>query len=148
MTERYAGANIKTNEDCLQDIHAQCSYEMDPQIRKAIEHYAMTKCISYYKGKGYKCEDVSQRKSFDVLAIKGKEILKIEVKGTRGSGDKIIMTKKEVDLAKSNKTILFLVCNIIYDYETGKTTGGEKRILKWNFSPSSLIALSYSYLVQ
>ena len=148
LTEKYAGSNIKTNEDCLQDIHAQYSYEADPKIRKAIEHYAMAKCILYYKSKGYKCEDVSLQKSFDVLAIKGKKILKIEVKGTRGPGDKIIMTKNEVDLAKRNKTFLFLVCDIMYDYKTGKTTGGEKRILKWNFSPSSLIALSYSYQIQ
>ncbi len=148
LTERYAGANIKTNEDCLQDIHAQSSYEMDPKIRKAIEYHAMRKCISYYKRKGYKCEDVSLRESFDVLARKGNEMLKIEVKGTRGPGDKIIMTKKEVDLAKRDKTILFLVSNIVYDYKTGKTSGGEERILMWNFTQSSLIALSYSYQVQ
>lgn len=147
LTERYAGSNIKTDEDCLQDIHVQCSYEMDSKIRKLIENYSMTKCISYYKSKGYKCEDVSQQESFDVLATKGKETLKIEVKGTRGLGDKIIMTKNEVDLAKRDKTILFLVCNIIYDYKTGKTFGGEERILKWNFTPSSLIALSYSYQI-
>lgn len=148
LTKIYAGVNIKTNEDCFQDVHAQCSYEADPKIRKAIEFYAMAKCMSYYKSIGYDCENVSLRESFDVIAKRGKKVLKIEVKGTRGPGDKIIMTKNEVNLAKRNKTFLFLVCNIIYNYKTGKTSGGEKRILKWNFSRSSLIALSYSYQVQ
>ena len=147
LTNSYAGSNLVTKEDCFQDIQSQYSYESNPKIRKAIEDFAMKKCIKHYEKMGFKCEDVSQQESFDVLAKKGTSTIKIEVKGTRSSGDKIILTKNEVELAKQKETVLFLVCNIHYNEETDKASGGDEKILEWNFSDSNLIALSYSYQI-
>lgn len=147
LTKMYAGPNLVTKEDWLLDIQSQYSYEPNPKIRKTIEDYAMKKCIRHYENIGFKCEDVSQRESFDVLAQKGSCTLKIEVKGTRGAGDKVILTKKEVELAKQKETILFLVRNIHYNEKTDKASGGEENVLEWKISDSSLIALSYSYQI-
>lgn len=147
LTKKYSGPNLKTKEDCVQDSQSQYSYESDPKIRKAIEDYAMKRCKKFYKRKGFHCEDVSQTKSYDILATKGNCVKWIEVKGTRGAGDGVILTKNEVNLAKRKKTILFLVCNIRYDYEKGRASGGEDSVHNWNFTRSNLIPLSYHYLI-
>lgn len=147
LTKKYNGPNLKTKDDCVQDGHSQSSYESDPNIRKAIEDYAMWRCKVFYKKKGFHCEDVSQTESYDVLATNGNCIKWIEVKGTRGSGDGVILTKNEVKLAKRKKTILYLLCNIRYDNKTGKVSGGDESTHSWKFTRSNLIPLSYHYLI-
>lgn len=100
FTEYYSGINLKTDGDCFQDKVSQNSFEPDSSIRKAIEKRAIYVCTQYFEGKGFDCEDVSSYESYDILATKGDKKLKVEVKGTRGLGDKIILTRNEVDLAK------------------------------------------------
>lgn len=147
LTKKYSGMNLKTDDDCFQDKESQNPFEPDPIIRKAIETYAMKKCIRYFKKKGYNCEDVSLRESYDIMAIKGDVKTKVEVKGTRGLGDKIILTRNEVSLARNNETKLFIVSEIVYDKKKKKASGGKEKFLDWNFDKKCLTALSYSYQI-
>ena len=56
----------------------------------------------------------SINKPYDFIAKKGKKELFIEVKGTQASGEKIILTKNEVEMSKlhGDKMVLFLVHSI------------------------------------
>lgn len=103
-------------------------------------------CTQYFEGKGFDCEDVSSYESYDILATKGDKKLKVEVKGTRGLGDKIILTRNEVDLAKKNETQLFVVSKIKYNSKKKKAEGGNGKSLGWDFE-NRLTALSYSYQI-
>lgn len=142
LTENY----LKTDDYCFQDKESQNSFEPDPTIRKAIETRAMYVCTQYFEGKGFVCKDVSSYESYDILATKGDKELKVEVKGSRGLGDKIILTKNEVDLAKKNETQLFVVSKIKYSSKKKKAEGGNGKFLGWNFK-NRLTALLYSYQI-
>lgn len=127
------------------DFELGKGFQSDVEMRIAIEKYAMQKCIEYFEEHGYSCADVSKNNSYDVLAKKNKESLKIEVKGTCGSGEKIIMTQKEVDLAKNDESILFMVSSI--EAKKKKLSGGKITCRKWDFNEFNLIPLSYYYQI-
>ena len=57
----------------------------------------------------YKAIDVSQKESYDLLAIAEHETLKVEVKGTTGGSESILLTGNEVKLHQSSYPLNALV---------------------------------------
>lgn len=135
----------KTKSVVGDDFEPGQGFQSDVELRIAIEKYAMQKCMDYLKEQGYTCTDVSKNSSYDVLAEKNGKSLKIEVKGTRGSGKQIIMTRNEVALARKNETMLFMVYSI--EVKKKKLIGGKITFREWMFSESNLIPLSYNYQI-
>ena len=77
---------------------------------------------------GYRVEDRSATKPYDLEAMKGDEKTKVEVKGTTSDrADTILMTRNEVDLHRREKgqTCLIIVSRIELTEQDGKfATGG------------------------
>lgn len=131
-------------------------FQSDIVKRRMIEEYAMSLAFKYYQEKvGTDPDaviDVSKNSPFDLLCLdsEGGET-RVEVKGTTGSGAQVILTRNEVENARSFSEVdLFIVCNIRLIEEDGqyKPTGGDVRVAhRWIPSDDCLQALSYSYKI-
>lgn len=83
--------------------------------RRAVEQRAMELAIKHLTQLGYHCRDTSATQSFDLLATRADETVKVEVKGTTSEVcDSVLMTRNEVDLHRleKGKTGLVIVYGI------------------------------------
>ena len=72
--------------------------------RRAVELRAMALAVDHLNLLGYQCEDTSATESFDILATKAEQTLKVEVKGTTSEFcDSILMTRNEIELHRRDK---------------------------------------------
>ena len=124
-------------------------FSVPPAVRKAVEAYAMEKATTRFERDGYTVRDVSNRESYDLSCTRGDEVLHVEVKGTQTAGDKILLTRGEVRLArkKSPHTALFVAHSVAVVEDGGKprVSGGGSRIIRpWNPTSAMLKPLVYS----
>ena len=83
--------------------------------RQAVERHAMVRAEQYLEQHWDEVRDVSATASFDFLCrIAGLE-LRVEVKGTTGTGSKVILTKNEVRESEEPGYAMFLVTQIQLD---------------------------------
>ncbi len=128
-------------------------FRVNVEQRKAIEVHAMNMAAQYLSLKGYSVEDVSAKGSFDLLAIKGIECLKIEVKGTTGALSSVFLTRNEVELHKTtypaNGLIVVHGVNVREDAsEVSAADGGTIAAwLPWRLEEARLQGITYSYLL-
>ena len=121
-------------------------FEPNPVIRKAIERCAVERAKSVYPG----FEIVEEGKPYDLLCTKDSEIIHVEVKGTRGDGSKIFLTKNEVEHAGGTgyRTDLVIVHGIRLEQanDSWSATGGElKHHANWAPDKERLTAIAYTY---
>lgn len=122
--------------------------------RTSIEERAMLLAEQHYQRQGYLVTRVGR--PYDLRCRRpslGNEILYVEVKGTRGQGETIILTANEVEHARRHRAAmeLFLVHSIRLDGRVaGKrvAAGGVVNIHKrWAPQPSNLGPIAYYYRV-
>lgn len=88
--------NGKFRHECL---YAQ-NFITNSKKRRGIEQHAMTRCAQHYRAAGYKVTDVSAVESNDLLIEKTGQMRFVEVKGTQNAGERILLSRNEVDLAR------------------------------------------------
>lgn len=120
--------------------------------RKAIELHAVDAAIEFLKEKGYsEIQDVGSIYSYDLYASGPDGRLHVEVKGTTGKGEKVILTRNEVAFQKScyPENALVIVSDIVISFEDGLSTSGGKVefISPWNIDDSNLAPISFEYSV-
>jgi hypothetical protein len=90
-------------------------FQMSQEARVAIERHAMAVAQAWLEEQQYTVEDRSRKESFDLLASRSGECLKVEVKGTTAEYlDALFMTRNEVLLHKKERgrTALLAVTHI------------------------------------
>lgn len=124
----------------------------DSKKKELIELHAMKVAYEYYSEKGYEVDDCSGLRNlgYDYKCKKGTEFVEVEVKGTTTHGNSVILTRNEVDNAKTtqNRADLFIVHSIDILVNDGdyKVTAHEVNIIEnWSPKDSSLEPISYSY---
>ncbi|MEZ6164915.1 MAG: DUF3883 domain-containing protein [Phycisphaerales bacterium] len=108
----------------------------------------MQRATIHFQSQGFIVEDVSSRKPYDLLCTRLNEEVYVEVKGTRGAGDRIILTSGEVRFAKENadSMVLFVVSGI--EMDDGEAQGGRDKIVKpWQIDDESLEPMSLWYVL-
>ena len=126
-------------------------FGLDAVTRRAVELYAQAKAEDFFVQNGYDdVRDVSKTNCFDLLCRKGVEELRVEVKGTTGEGESVILTKNEVEHAKSNpgSVALFVVRRIKIERDASgpSCSGGEIiHFWPWEIGQGQLKPLSYEY---
>lgn len=70
--------------------------ESDPRVKLAVERYAEDRAIKWLEGKGWVCERIGAWAPFDLRCTQGDRELHAEVKGTRGTGKVVKLTRNEV----------------------------------------------------
>lgn len=124
----------------------------DPILKKAIEMQAVRQAIVHYEAAGYSVEDVGAFRSYDLLAIRGDEERHIEVKGSQGYVQKVILTRNEVKHANDyGLTDLVVVADIPWErHLDGSITSDDGTMSvypDWRPSPENLKPLSYEYFL-
>ena len=124
----------------------------DPVLKKAIEMQAVRQAISHYESNGYTVEDVGAYRSYDLHVVRGDEVRHVEVKGSQGSVEKILLTRNEVTHANDyGQTDLVVVEEIEWERQldgTVVTQDGHMALHpEWRPSPENLTPLSYEYFL-
>lgn len=122
--------------------------QLDPARRKAVEQYAMTLAKQAYTD----AEDTSATESFDLRTYEDGVEVRVEVKGTVGKGEYVLVTANEVENSRGRywRTDLFVVSNIELKYENGEylASKGDIRPLRgWTAEPQDLTPTQYRYRV-
>ncbi|MGO9229971.1 MAG: protein NO VEIN domain-containing protein [Bryobacteraceae bacterium] len=112
-------------------------YQSDLRIRKAIEKHAMKVAQDHYEKEQYKVDpEKHKNEPYDMECKKDESTLHestlhVEVKGTQGSGERIILTRREVEHASKHRMELCVVSGI--KVEKGEASGGEPTFYpEWN----------------
>jgi Protein NO VEIN, C-terminal/EVE domain len=128
---------------------------------RAGELRAMEAAVVFFEAQGFRVEDTSATKPYDLRVANAEEVLTVEVKGTTGDGSKLILTDGEVRHARSNPgtCVLFILTQIELGPAASlgatdcsgtsiKATGGRTRLLwPWNLDADRLRATQYIYEV-
>lgn len=124
----------------------------DPVLKKAIEMQAVRQAMFHYEAAGYAVEDVGAYESYDLLAVRADEVRHIEVKGSQGYIQKVILTRNELAHANDfDRTDLVVVADIDWERHLDgsiTTQDGTMSVYPdWRPSPENLKPLSYEYFL-
>lgn len=116
--------------------------EDDPLVRDAVERYAVDCAKKWLEDQGWTCHPVG--KPFDLRCTKGGQELHAEVKGTRGNGKMVELTRNEVIhnqkpctwVTACDEQGLFVVSKITV---TGLTPSGGKIGYTWPWKITSIV---------
>jgi|GEM_PF-1860039 len=139
---------VQEAEDILRHQFRGQGYGLNAAERRLVEDHAMKAAGRYFKDKGYAVKDTHAHQSYDFICTKSGRKWFVEVKGTTGKPDKVLLTANEVRHARQHpdRTILFVVYGIHLDKKTGKTTGGKVWAIKpWCPESKSLEVTAYRY---
>jgi hypothetical protein len=120
--------------------------------KKSIELHAVKLAIEHLSMLGYtEIEDVGDKESFDLRALSPEKQISVEVKGSTGAANNVILTKNEVIFQKDAYPLngLFVVSNIeLTRGEKIFAQGGDIQFISpWLIDESSLKAISYQYQI-
>lgn len=124
----------------------------DPVLKKAIEMQAVRQAIKHYEANGYTVEDVGAYRSYDLHAVRGNEVRHVEVKGSQGYVEKILLTRNEVTHANDyGQTDLVVVAEIPWERQLDGSVVTQAGYMDvhpdWRPSPDNLKPLSYEYFL-
>lgn len=122
-------------------------------VRKIIEEYAVACAIRHYQAQGWTVQDVGATESYDLRCTReGANEHHVEVKGTTGIGETVILTRNEVLHANEcyPDVDLFVVSEIRVegrDADQPRAVGGIAHVLgNWRPAEGALTAVGYEYL--
>lgn len=117
--------------------------------RRAVELRAMHLAIQFLQSEGFACDDKSAVESFDILARRSGQTLKIEVKGTTSElCDSVLMTRNEIELHRREKgsTGLLIVSRIRLDRKGAQpsaSAGVVEALMHWDIDEWILESIAF-----
>jgi len=122
--------------------------------RKAVELRAMKVTRDFYESAGWVVVDESNSRPFDLLATKKKEQRFIEVKGTTGTGQSVILTHGEIEHVRNHRqsSVLAVVSQIHLEKSGKKWIALNGSITThydpWIINDSDLKGTQYRYTIK
>ena len=125
-------------------------YIADSAVRGAIEWRAVNLAIEEYEADGYEVDYTGSSKAYDLVVTKGRDVRRVEVKGSSGVATTVELTSGEVDNSRESiPTDLYVVDEIVWARTADgsvDTSGGNTRWWRdWLTEESSLTATRYRY---
>jgi hypothetical protein len=120
---------------------------------KAVERRGVDLAIEYFKSlnKWETIKDTGDTESYDLLLINKNMKMYVEVKGTQSSGEKVFLSKNEVNVQKKfyPKNALVVVSGIkLVKGESPTASGGTIKVISpWKLMNNHLTAMAYEYVV-
>jgi hypothetical protein len=132
--------------------HRHAGFRPNAKERKAIERRAMALATKHFTELGARVTDVSARKPYDLEVELDGAILSVEVIGTCGDGDEVLLTRGEVDHHRKAhpSNALVVVSGIHLEGPPGAraATGGRLHVIRpWRVSEQDLSPMAYRYAV-
>ena len=127
-------------------------FATDQLAKAAIEARAMNVAVQYFSA-GWNVEDVHGTESYDLKCRRRAEELHVEVKGTTSTGEVVLLTRKEVDHAKTFPHVaLFVLAEIVVvRNDEGQAIGADGGVPMlfdpWALDENRLQAVGYQYSV-
>jgi Domain of unknown function (DUF3883) len=127
-------------------------YIADSAVRSAIEWRAVKLATEEYKAHGYDVDYTGSSKPYDLVVTKGRDVRRVEVKGSSGAADTVELTSGEVaNSRESIPTDLYVVDGIQWTRATDgavDASGGDERWWKgWTAEDARLTATRYRYVL-
>ncbi len=126
-------------------------FSTDPQLRKAVETYAMRIATDFLRSEKFLVTDVSSNSSYDLRAEKSGKSVHVEVKGTTGGLGAIFLTANEVLLHQKfcPQTRLIVVHSITCDIANSYAcSGGEIHdLFPFEIDENRLSPLAFRYVI-
>lgn len=149
-------SKLATYKPTIPRTPAESAYgiQTDEKKKKATELRGMALATKYLEKLGYNVEDVSAQKrlGYDLRAVKGEEVVGVEVKSSILSRIEVSVTTAEVEYAQiageEFRSLLYVVDQIVCmkDGDEFKTSGGRERFWwDWNPDSDSLTPIDYRY---
>jgi hypothetical protein len=143
-------ADLVDDIDLIAGRRSGQTFSSDVAARRAVERHAMDVTEAALIEDGWHVEDVSGYESFDFLCTMDKLELRVEVKGTRGAGEQVIVTRLEVEHAQDRQDVhLAIVSDItVTRDENGApiASGGSLRWHRpWSIVDEDLTAVAYTW---
>jgi hypothetical protein len=128
-------------------------FQSNPAIRRAIEEYAMERARNALNDLDYgNLNRTSAYKEYDYTCDKGGKAYFVEVKGTQTKGKTVILTKNEVEHARSNSTTSIII--IVHSVKVSvkkkniQVSGGTTVVKEqWQLYPEHLSPIQYAWTV-
>lgn len=149
----YRGKNLldegskdePTDDPCVQRTRGQ-GFGSTKRERDLVEAHAMRMAIQYFERSHYEVHDVHSGNPYDLVCYRRGEVLYVEVKGTTGPGESVIVTHGEVVFARRMETALFVVSNI--EIHGSTTSGGDTQCVNpWKPAASRLHPVQYRHIM-
>ncbi len=131
------------------DVGSGQGFRADAGARRAVERRAMTLVTQRFEADGWVVSDHSATESYDLRAEAGEQTRFIEVKGTTGRGDVIVLTRREIEFAQANRDhmVLAVVAHIVLAGvgDEASASGGELIVRQsWAPMPSALQPIAFT----
>jgi hypothetical protein len=153
----YSGANLISHPDAEAENQAAEQAEAvaaasqgqgfasSPQQRQAIEQHAMARARAHFRARFDVVSDTSNQKGvLDLCCSTGAKRIRVEVKGTTTNGESVMLTRREVERARSGNCALFVLHSI--KLSGNNATGGTERVIDdWKIQKDRLLPVSYTY---
>jgi len=120
---------------------------------RAIERRAVDLAVEYFRAtkKWDSIKDTGATESFDLLLSNKDSKMYVEVKGTQSSGERVFLSKNEVNVQKQyypNNALVIVSAIKLTKGEVPTATEGEIRVISpWMVEDSDLTAMAYEYSV-
>jgi hypothetical protein len=146
-------AGVRADESSVVELEASIrrpasrqGFGLSVADRKAVESHAMRLATQYFSQQWEAVTDVSLRCSFDLLCQSADRELRVEVKGTTSLGEQVLLTRREVEEAKSPGYALFVVSEIrLGEGDPVSASGGIARVIHdWDLTRHLLTPIAYS----
>jgi hypothetical protein len=126
-------------------------FATDAKVRKAVEDRAMAVVLEALEAENWVLEDVSTRRSYDFHCTRGTEEQRVEVKGSTGGAEEVIVTPNEVEHARARGDVwLGIVSGILLDRDADGTLSARGGTLSWHrpwvVDDGELVPLGYKWV--
>ena len=125
-------------------------FGLDSSQRRAVELRAMAVVQADYVARGWVVNEVSATSPYDLLCRLDDGIRHVEVKGTTGSPDIVLLTKNEVTAARADPSVAVLAVvhgiTLMQDEQGPQATGGALVLVEpWIIDDAALEPLAFRY---
>lgn len=102
---------------------ARQGFQSSSEVRMAVERHAMAVAMKTLEAEGWNVTDMSAFESFDLLCRRNDAKAYAEVKGTIGAGERVIVTRAEVEFARAHEGSMVLV--VVSNMELSRNEEGR-----------------------
>lgn len=125
-------------------------YGLTSLEKKAVESRALSVAIDHFANEGFSdIKDVGAQASYDLTMLKGGQLHTVEVKGTTGTGEIVILTRNEVEVHQKHFPHNALAVVSLISLTRGEAPvacGGVLRvIMPWEVTQALLEPIAFEY---